>query len=381
MLLDREFPPDIRVENEIDALIKKGHHIHLACFTMKNRAPVEEKENLTIHRKSISPFIYKSSVGALVLPFYFNFWKKFVDTIIPKNNIDAIHVHDLPLVGVGAKMKKKYHIKLTADLHENWPAYLSISSHINTFAGKVLSPIFLWRRFEKKVLKKADHIIVVVDEAKQRLKKLLGYDENIYVVCNTINLDNISLKNIKESENHIILCYAGGIGYHRGLQTVIKAFSLLENKNDFKFWILGRGSYDNKLKELVKKYGLDDNVIFWGHKPFAEMLEFLDKSNLAVIPHLKSEHTDSTIPHKLFQYMYLKKPVLASDCLPIKRIVEETDSGFIFESDNEKDLSELLTTIYNQKEMLDLKGENGKLWVEKKYNWLCDSEVLQNIYN
>ena len=50
MILDREFPSDLRVENEIETLQQNGHEIHLACFTRKNRLSVEKIGDLTVHR-------------------------------------------------------------------------------------------------------------------------------------------------------------------------------------------------------------------------------------------------------------------------------------------------------------------------------------------
>ena len=116
--------------------------------------------------------------------------------------------------------------------------------------------------------------------------------------------------------------YAGGINYHRGLQHVVKAMHLSSN-NQLKFWILGEGSYKNELMELVQQLSLTSQVIFFGYQPFQIVMEKLAEADFAVIPHIKNAHTDSTIPHKLFQYMYAQKPVIASDCLPIKRILEE----------------------------------------------------------
>ena len=132
MVLDHEFPPDIRVENEIEALSDNGHEIHLACYTRQNRPQFEKKDKLIIHRKRISAFLYKSSVAALTFPFYFLFWKNFLLEILAKEKFDAIHVHDLPLVNVGITMKKKFFIPVTADLHENWPAYLRVARHTKT---------------------------------------------------------------------------------------------------------------------------------------------------------------------------------------------------------------------------------------------------------
>jgi hypothetical protein len=169
MILDHEFPPDIRVENEIEALSEAGHEIHLACFTRKNRPAYEKTETCTIHRKAISGLVYKSSVAALTFPVYFRFWRGFLDQLVREFKIDAIHVHDLPLTEVAARICRKNHIPLTVDLHENWPAYLRISTHTQSLAGRLLSPNKRWVGYEKKTLSAADHIVVVVEEAAQRL--------------------------------------------------------------------------------------------------------------------------------------------------------------------------------------------------------------------
>ena len=81
MILDHEFPPDIRVENEIESLVESGHEMHVACYTRKGLEEYEQLENCIVHRKPISKFIFKSSVGALKFSFYFNFWRTFIDKL------------------------------------------------------------------------------------------------------------------------------------------------------------------------------------------------------------------------------------------------------------------------------------------------------------
>ncbi len=376
MVLDREFPPDIRVENEIAALHQAGHEIHLACFTRKNKPAFEKTEQVIIHRKPISKFIYKSSVAILTLPFYNHFWRKYLVEILRSQAFDAIHIHDLPLAGLGSKMKKEFGLILTADLHENWPAFVEISTHTNTLLGKLFSPVFIWRRYEKKVLKKADNIIVVVEEARERLANLGISAGKVKVVSNTINLSDLLIKSHGKGEKSI-LYYAGGINYHRGLQNIIRAMHLSSNKQ-LKFWILGEGSYKSELMALTQQLSLKSQIVFCGYQPFQVVMEKLAEADFAVIPHIKNAHTDSTIPHKLFQYMYAQKPVIASDCLPIKRILEETKSGIVYRHNDVEQLAE----IFNRLGDLDTAsmGENGKRHVLNKYNWENDSKVLRSIY-
>lgn len=379
MILDREFPSDLRVENEIETLQQKGHEIHLACFTRKNRLSMEKIGDLIVHRAPISDFIYKSSVGALTFPFYFIFWRKFLYKLFMREQFDALHMHDLPLVRIGVELKSKFNVPLIADLHENWPAYLRISQHTQSIMGKILSPYHKWIRYERKVLQYVDRIIVVVEEAKNRLVRLNLNEESIHVVSNTLNIKHFKIDIPKKSSDEIVLFYAGGITYHRGLQTVIKALSLIKHSvPNIRFRILGEGRYQLELMKLTKRLELDNQIVFHGWQPYKKMIEYLGKADFAVIPHLKSEHTDTTIPHKLFQYMYAEKPVIASNCKPIERIIRETNSGYIYREDKYAELADLLVGLTKNKNK-EL-GRNGKLWVKNKYNWAHDSRVLINVY-
>lgn len=377
MVLDHEFPTDVRVENEATALIAAGHEVHIACYTQKGKPVYEVFKSIKIHRVEISALMYKYSVAALTLPFYFRFWFKFLDGLFQKQGFDSIHIHDLPLSKVGSRISKKYGVKLTIDLHENWPALLRVSTHTNTFIGKILSPNFLWVNYEKRVLKHANAIIVVVDEAKERLSGI-GIDEDkLFVVSNTLNMVEFDVEAEKPDSKYFTLYYAGGINFHRGLQTVIEAIALAKDEvENLRFRIAGFGSYEHNLEELVGKLGLNDRVEFLGYLTLKDVARNLSQADVALIPHLKTPHTDSTIPHKLFQYMYINKPIIASNCAPIERIINETNSGIIFKSGNADDLAQKIVQLASK----SVKVSNAKHWVEEKYCWNNDSKVLVKIY-
>jgi glycosyltransferase involved in cell wall biosynthesis len=381
MLLETEFPPDVRVENEIAALLEAGHEVHLACATRKNRPAEEMFGSAFIHRKNISSLVYRSSVGALKFPLYFNFWRKYISGLMLKEKFDAVHVHDLPLSIVGAEIKKKYRIPLIIDLHENWPGLLSISSHTRTIVGRLLCNIEQWKLYEKKYLLLADRVIVVVDEAAERLMKLSVPEKNLVVVSNTLNISGFPepLAREKRSSEKKILIYEGGLTYHRGVQYVLQALSGVRHLADrIEFRIVGAGNYLEELKSLSEKLQLNDMVRFLGWQPQKNVYEEIGKADLAIIPHIKSSHTDSTIPHKLFHYMYAGLPILVSNCDPLGRIIKETSTGYVYQFDDFDELAGKIESLLITGS--PLRPENGKEWVERKYNWDVDKKRLISAY-
>jgi glycosyltransferase involved in cell wall biosynthesis len=382
MVLDHEFPPDIRVENEIASLHNAGHEIHIACFTRQNGEALEKTSTCVIHRKRISAFFYKSSVACLTLPFYFAYWRKFVTDILVRYSFDAIHVHDLPLARIGFEVNRRHGIKFILDLHENWPAFVAAADHTNTLAGKIVSPVGLWISYERQMVSRADWVITVVEEMRDRLTANGGNPDKIIVVPNTIRIGEYPESERIPDTDTVILLYSGGIDNQRGLHIPIEAMpQIIREQPNVRLWLVGKGSFENKLKERVEQLKISGHVVFWGWQDPAAMYALIQQAHIAIIPYLRTMQTDCSSPNKLFQYMYAGKPVLASNCTSVKRIIEETKSGRWYEHNIPFDFSaKAIELAKNTPERIQL-GKNGKSSVLKKYNWDKTAESLIKIYS
>jgi glycosyltransferase involved in cell wall biosynthesis len=382
MALESDFPPDLRVENEIISLIAARHSVIMACFSHSGSDAITEWNGCKIYKKAINTFIYKSSVGALKFPFYFNFWGSHLESIIRKEQPEAIHIHDLPLAKVGIALKKKYQLKCILDLHENWPALLRMSGHTNTFLGRILSSDRQWRRYEIDSCLKADNVIVVIEEALERLRGLGIPEETIKLVPNyPILSDFDNLPATIKNEVEYTFIYAGGLTEHRGLQYVLAAIPEIVKQNSaFRLVILGDGNYRTFLEKMVNDLKLNDHVEFYGKVPYKKVLEELGRADFTLIPHIKSEHTDNTIPHKLFQYMYTGKPVLASNCNPIERILIHSGAGIIYTWDSPHEFAEKALELMTDRQRISKMAANGKEFVLKYYHWGIGEDNLLRLY-
>lgn len=377
MLLPTSFPPDDRVEKEMKALVNAGHEVQLACTAQESRPLKEERDGIVIHRRYLSTFYYKMSVAALRLPFYFSFWRKFVRDLSAKNTYDVVHVHDLPLAQIGLELKQQMGIKFVLDLHENWPASLEGAVHTNTIAGRILSSNRQWRRYERDMVKQADAIITVVEEMKQRIVKLGAEEESVVIVSNFLDEKSFRLPDMIPDQNYITLYYAGGINIHRGLQVVIKALKyLISDFPSIRLWIIGKGSYLPELISLTQHLGLKGFVDFKGWMNFDGIARSLMQSDVALIPHLKSEQTDNSSPNKLYQYMYANKPIMTSDCNSLARVVNGEHVGIVYRHDDPKDFARNFRLLMqNPKSYI-----GGHRVVNKRYLWQHAAERLCSLY-
>ena len=381
MILESEFPPDVRVENEMLALTEAGHEVHLACSTRKNLPEKDHFGKIIIHRKWMSSFIYKSSVGCLKFPYYFNFWRSFLFSICSKEKFDVVQVNDLPLSIIGVEIKKKFNTRLVIDLHENWPALLKTAVHTQTIPGRLLSSNKQWVEYEKSMLPQADRILTIIEEARERVIGLGIDPDKISIVSNTINFENLKIRDGVKNNDFFTIFYGGAINRHRGLQLVLEALRMCVLKNmQVRLWIVGDGSFRKDLETMSKEFKIGQHVQFWGHKPFNEMLEILTDSDAALIPHLRNDNNNASSPNKLYQYMYLNIPIISSDCTSLNRIINETQTGFIYKHDSPKDLFLLIEKLYKERNILENISGNGRKAVLEKYNWNIDKIRLINTY-
>ncbi|MFN8242157.1 MAG: glycosyltransferase family 4 protein [Bacteroidales bacterium] len=381
MLLENNFRNDPRVNKEILSLHKGGHVIILAAISMDGEQSVEEKPWGKLYIKPISRLVWKSSVGALRFPMYFNFWRNYLAHICKTEIPDCIHVNDLPLARVGMEFSNKHSAPLVIDLHENWPSLVEISKHTNTIVGRLLSPVSLWRKYEKESTSGANAVITVVGEMKERISKLGVDKDKIIVLQNTPYSTTVADTRTIEMRTVFTIIYAGGITYHRGLDVVIRGLKILPEDLPLRLLIVGDGSYTGALKQLSAELEIEKKIEFTGRLPRAEVDRLLANCDLALIPHIRSEQSDNSSPNKLFEYMAAGIPVLSSDCISVKRVIEETGCGLTYRADSPDDFAKIVESLVANKKLLEEYSSNGRKAVSTRFNWEEGEKELLALYS
>ncbi|GBD92332.1 GDP-mannose-dependent alpha-(1-2)-phosphatidylinositol mannosyltransferase [bacterium BMS3Abin04] len=389
MLLDKEFYGDLRVENEVQALSAAGFKVYVYCFAFNGTFHEDDYHGASIINIPVSKkFIYKlRGLTNTVLNFYPSYLVRLIKKYITQHQIDALHIHDLYLFETGLKAKNLFkNIVLIGDLHENYVEGLKHYKFSNTFPGNVLISIKKWQASEVEWCNKFDYLITVIEEAVDRYKSL-GIPENKFsVVPNYVNLDTFLTDEIDKSivlrfKDNFSVMYVGGFDVHRGLEVAIKAVPFVVDKiENFKLVLVGKGRNFDDLVNLAKSLNIEKYISFEGWQPVAKLSSYIEASSVCLIPHLKTQHTDNTIPHKLFQYMVFEKPVIVSNCKPLERILNKENAGLIYNANNSEELAKSILTLYENPELRKEMGKRGKEAVISEYNWSNASKSLISLY-
>ncbi|RME76209.1 MAG: glycosyltransferase WbuB [Chloroflexi bacterium] len=384
LLISYDFPPDIRVEKEARALLAAGHSITLVCENRKNRPARETWNGIQIIRLRPQPVWWRQlNTAALFITLRNPIWEGQIAHIVAAEQPDAIHVHDLPFVGPGLRLARRFNLPLVADLHENFPAWLEFRRAITTNPlEKLAFNPSRFAEYERRVLPQCDKVIVVVEEAAERVSRLGVPAGKIVVVGNTEDVEavNPDVPPVDLPPSGLTLLYVGGLGPDRGLETVIEAMpTILSAVPSARLVIVGDGISRASLEQLVARTGVAHAVQFEGRQPFSMVHRYIQAGDVCLVPHVASPEINTTMPHKLFQYMAMSKPVIVSSARPLARVVGETQAGMIFDSGSPDSFAQaaLKLTDWNLRQQL---GQNGRQAVLTRYNWQVDGGRLVNLY-
>jgi glycosyltransferase involved in cell wall biosynthesis len=181
-------------------------------------------------------------------------------------------------------------------------------------------------------------------------------------------------------EGEFVVTFAGGFGPHRGIDTLIAAMPyLVELVPNARLLLIGSGSNDTELRTLAGELGVSDRVEFTGWIGIDEMRERLARSSVGTAPFTRSAHTDTMLPHKLFQYMGMGLPVVVTDCKPVARVVHETGAGEVARSGDAVSVARALARLADP-ERARAASEAGKRAVAERYNLAIEGMRLRELY-
>lgn len=405
MVLDQPFPPDARVEREAIALAKAGYEVHLLCMLRPEDTLRDEfYGGFYIHRvdpEAVTwevPFLGIQSrlpYHGLIKTYFHNVknidttWYTLIDRFVQSYQLHVLHVHDLRLATTGLAVTSKYGVRLVTDLHENYPALMQMMKGRNN-AKRGLKQRRRWDDIETDCAERAHQVIVVTEEAKERLiaKGLLA--GKIQVVENTVDIQKfesapIDPEIVRKFKAQFLLCYVGHLNdTHRGIQTVIRALVILRDELP-EIHFVGAGAirepYRKQLEAIIRENNLEHRVHFTGWLDETEFASYIEASDICLCPHTANDQTNATFPNKVYLYHLFKKPIIASNAIPLQRYLDDTQGGLIFESENAEMLANRIRELYYQPNLRKELAMNGHHAVIRRHNWDMTSQGLVAAYD
>lgn len=135
--------------------------------------------------------------------------------------------------------------------------------------------------------------------------------------------------------------YFGRFSSEKGILTLLKAYKEANPKE--KLVLVGGGPYEDEVKKFVKENFLLDRIEFAGYVFGDKLEDIIENSKAVVVP---SEWYENC-PYSVLEAMAKSRIVIASRIAGLIELVEDGDSGYLFEPKNHKDLANKLLQVSN----------------------------------
>jgi glycosyltransferase involved in cell wall biosynthesis len=239
----------------------------------------------------------------------------------------------------------------------------------------------LARRAEIKAYQECDVLVCISNNLKQRLIRETGIsEEKILVIPNGVNIDYINPD--KHFPQRLFpgftIGFVGSLYAWSGLDILFEVLWELRSEGlDLSLAIVGDGQMKVDWKNRVQELGLADNVKFVGQLPQEEVLPILAGCDLGYSGHfdLKGKQVYRS-PLKLYEYMAMAKPVLASAIEDTKVVVYEGETGFLFEPNDKNSLKQALVKAFTAQNKLQEMGLKARQQIELNHSWTNRVQVL-----
>ena len=216
-------------------------------------------EGIKVHRCNS----VKSTEGyRMSLPWFDRKIKK----LIKNGNFDAIHIHSPFTLGKYViKLAKKYNIPVCITVHTNYKSDFERKIKCKLIRKFLMNYII-------KVINKCDYVMSVSNGAGQMVKEFGCTHKKIHIIRNGTDMKPVRNTQFCEEiiekynlKNKFVFLSVGRVVENKNNQFSLEVLKRIKQiTNDFVFLIVGDGPYLENLRQLVKKYDLQDNVIFTG---------------------------------------------------------------------------------------------------------------------
>ena len=278
------------------------------------------------------------------------------------------------MIAVALKLFRKSS-RIILDIRDLWPESAIV-------LGEISSPLVLniGRWMERIVYKSADAYFFAVPGFKEYFKREFPehYVKPHFPLMNGISHQFIELMNSHQdaelSEKFTVL-YSGNIGLAQDLEMVLNAAKQLENEA-IHFQIIGDGASKTELVEYARKLEIN-NVEFIGSIPRIQLINYIQKAHICLVPLIKNDLFLNAIPSKMLEYMAGNKPVVVSIKGEAEVFMKDSSGGICVEPGDANALVEAILFYFENPQKVKLDGESGANYV--KQNFIKET-LMQNAF-
>lgn len=241
-------------------------------------------------------------------------------------------------------------------------------------------------RCESIALKLADRVSIVSEVVRDQLAPYKLPSEKIIVSPNGVDpeefrpsIDGSQIRRQHHLEDTIVVGFIGTFRKEHGVETLCDAAMIAIKRNpQLRFLMIGNGELRSTLQNMTREFGLEKYFVFTGIIPHRDAPKYLAACEILVSPHLGFSQGTRFFqsPIKLFEYMAMGKPIIASRLEQIGDIIVSGINGLWMTPGDKEGLAEKILLLAEDPKLRKKLGDEARNESERKYTWKANVERI-----
>lgn len=357
---------DNRVMRYAESLSARGDEVVVIAVNNGQRPAEEVINGVHVHRVQRRAFNEKGTLSYLLRLSLFSIRAMFALRRLARDRaFDVIHVHNIPDFLVFAAWREKLKgTRIILDIHDILPEFYA--SKFGVDRNSLLIKILRW--VERRSVRLADYVIVANHLWYDRLVARSARKEACRVILNYPDPEIFYPRELEERPDTFTMIYPGTLAWHQGLDVAIRAMSrVIDQLPECQLHIYGDGHELHSLHALTQELNLQSSVLFKGCKGIREIPAVMSHADVGIVPKRKASFGDEAFSTKIFEFMSVGVPVIASDTT-IDRYYFNDDVITFFESDNDEDLAKTILALARDPQRRTKQAADALAMMED-YSW------------
>lgn len=242
--------------------------------------------------------------------------------------------------------------------------YAERTEHPEASSGFLHPMLALTKDEYVSTINKLDGLFVISEPLKEYYSGLGLSPDKIKIINMIVDpsrFDGI----VKQINPEKYIAYCGTVSNNKdGVNELIEAFALFSKRvPEVKLYIIGSCPNRKELEEnmaIVKKYQIDDRVIFMGKVAAEKMPQILTNAEVLALDRPDNIQAKYGFPTKLGEYLLTGNPVVVTSVGDIYKFLKDGESALIANPCDTKDFSSKLVWAFTNPRKAKKIGQKGK---------------------
>ena len=379
---NNSYPEDYRVRREANLLSANGYEVTVISPMGLGQPWHEVCQGVRIYRFPAPP--KANGLLGYLWEYGYSMVATFLISLLVtlRHGFDVVHTHNPPDTFVlFVALYKLLGKSFVYDHHDLVP-----EMYYARFRGRGSPLIFrALVFFERLSCRLADYVIATNQSYKAIEMRRGGVPEDrISIVRNGPYVNRgrlIKIDSCLRREGKINLCYVGVMGFHDGLDYLLRALQHLVyelGRTDIFCVLIGAGDAWLETRSLAEQLCLTDYIRFIGWVGEAHVDRYLCAADICLAPEPSNSYNDRSTVIKMMEYMAFEKPIVAFD-LPEHRITAQ-DAAVYARPNEVFDFALKIAWLMDNAERRKEMGQIGRKRIEAELAWEYQAKYLLEAY-